>query len=87
MEIISLLLALFRAIPILDKWFQTLMVEWFNRSVDKMQTENLAAIKKALSDYDQRELEKAIGNPNAGEPSGNPGSTIVDELPGVQRDP
>ena len=83
MEIVALITAIAKAIPILDEWMQKLVVYYFNSSVDKMRKENIDAIRKVLVNKDQRDLEKAIGSPSAGLPSGNPESDIVDSLPGV----
>ena len=61
-------------------------VEWYVQTqIDSMKAEHREGIKKAIQDHDQRELEKAIGSPIAGEHSGIPGTVIVDgPLPGVR---
>jgi hypothetical protein len=84
MEIISGLVGLIKAIPIIDRWFQSLLTFYVNSQIDKMERANFEAVKKAIYDRDQRDLEKAIGSPNAGESSHNPDTVIVDGLPGVR---
>lgn len=42
-----------------------------------------AAIRKAIDEQDQRELEKQIGNRTPGEKSNLPGTVIRDRLPGI----
>lgn len=39
------------------------------------------AIDKQQQTGDQRDVEKIIGNPSPGEPSGDPGAVIVDHPP------
>lgn len=85
MEIIALITGIVKAIPVIDKWIQQFIVYYTNKKIDEMERENVAALKKAIYEYDQRDLEKAIGNPNAGEESHAPGSEIVDDLPGVPK--
>jgi divalent metal cation (Fe/Co/Zn/Cd) transporter len=79
--IIAVVLAASRAVPIIDTWIQLLITAYVNYAVDRMSYENWTALKKAVNDKDQRDLEKAIGNPNAGEPSGV--GDIRTSLPGV----
>jgi hypothetical protein len=62
---------------------ESFIVWYVNNRRDAMKAEHRAAIKKAFEQHDQRDLEKAIGNPNAGEPSNLPGTVIRDSLPGV----
>lgn len=80
---LSLLLAILKAIPILDKWFQKLVVAYTQAKIDSMEKENREAIKKALNEHDQRPIETAMGSSTVGEMSGNPGTTVVDSLPNV----
>lgn len=44
-----------------------------------------AAIKKAVDQKDQTDVEHVIGNPTPGGPSGIPGVSVVDALPGVPK--
>jgi hypothetical protein len=90
--IFSAVLAVLRSAPALAglalKFISAVenFVTWFiNNRIDQMAKENRDAIKKAVVDQDQRDLEKAIGSPTAGEPSGIPGTVIRDALPGVKK--
>ncbi len=78
---ISLLIAIFKAIPALQKLFESLMALYVQRQIDQMDKELLNAIARALKEKDQRDIEKAIGSPRAGEPSGTPGTVIIDHPP------
>lgn len=78
---IGLLTALFKAIPVLKEWFDDLITAYVNHSIDTMRKENREALGKALNGRDQRDLEKAIGSPTAGKPSGDPGTIISDRPP------
>jgi hypothetical protein len=80
-SIVAGIVGLIKAIPILDKWFTLVAVYFVNKSIDNMHKDLLDSLRKALLEKDQRDLEKAIGNPNAGEPSGLPGTVIVDAPP------
>lgn len=80
MTTVSIILALLKAFPILDKWLD----EAYNEKIKKMSKENRAALKKAIENQDQRDLETAMGSTKVGEISGIPGAEIVDNLPGVK---
>lgn len=77
MTFISIVLSILKAIPIIDSWFQQIAVA----RIAELNSENIAAIKKALTERDQRDLEEAIGNPNPGMPSGDPGTVIQKDRP------
>jgi hypothetical protein len=81
MSVISAILALLKAIPILDSWFQQFFAAYAEHEIANMKAENRDSIRKALAEHDQRDLEKAIGNPNPGEASGDSGVEIVDGPP------
>ncbi len=83
MEIISLLLGIVKLVPIVDKWIQDFIVAYTNSRIDSMRAENFEAIKSAIEKQDQRNIEKAMGNPNAGLPSNDAGTSVVDSIPGV----
>jgi hypothetical protein len=82
--IISGIFAIAKVFPIIDFWIQNLIIMYVNSRIDKMSAEDRAAIKTAIEKQDQRDLEKVIGNPNPGEPSGIPGTVLKDKLPGVK---
>lgn len=84
-QVLAGILAVIKAIPIIDKWFQKLVALYVNAEIDRMDKENRDAVKTAIEKFDQRELEKAIGNPNAGGASGIPGTITVPALPGVPK--
>lgn len=48
-----------------------------------MHKEDREAIRKAIYEHDQRDLERQIGSSSPGEVSNAPGTIIVDELPNV----
>lgn len=75
------ILAVLKAIPVLDSWFQQLAVLYFNMQVSNMKAENRDAVRKALAEHDQRDLEKATGNPNPGQHSGETTSEIISGPP------
>jgi hypothetical protein len=83
MTILSLLLAIFKAIPALKSLFDELVVAYTQSQIDNIKKEYLYAIQIAISQKDQRDIEKALGSPRAGEASGIPGAQVVDHLPGV----
>lgn len=78
---ISTILSIIKAFTALDDLFQLLMVAYAQSQIAVMHAENLAAIRKAIAEHDQRDAEHAIGNPTPGEPSGEDGTTIIDKPP------
>jgi hypothetical protein len=85
--IFSALLAVIQLIPTVEGWVQSFIAFYVVQQINSMKAENRDAIKKAFDEKDQRDLEKAIGNPAAGEPSGIPGTEHRDTLPGVPNPP
>lgn len=81
------IIALLKAIPIIDGWFQQLVAAYTASQIASMKKENRDAIRKAIIEHDQRGLEEAIGNPNPGEASGDSGAVIVDAPPPNTRIP
>jgi len=82
MQYITAIIAFFKAIPAFKDLIDQLAVWWIELQIKTMKKELQDAIYKA-SRGDQQDLEKFIGSEHAGEPSGEPGSRIVDKLPGV----
>ncbi len=76
-------IAFLKAVPALKNWFDSLVALYVARVLASMKAENIAAIKAAIDTHDQRRAEAALGNPTPGEPSGNPGTEIRDNIPGV----
>lgn len=80
---LSLLLAIFKAIPSLRKWWEELVAAYVQAEKARMSKDIRDGIKRLINEQDQIELEEAIGYSRAGEPSRLPGAVIVDRLPGV----
>jgi hypothetical protein len=81
--ILNVLLALFRAVPVLKAGWDRLLLMYLERKEVELQEEIRLGIYYAVAQKDQRGLEEAIGNPNNGKPVEIPDSEIVDELPGI----
>lgn len=86
MAIISGIIAVANAIPVIDKWLTTLFIEFAKARRASMKQENIDAIRKALQSDDQRDVENILSPSQAGEASNAPGSVIVDSLPGVHNE-
>jgi hypothetical protein len=78
--ILSLMLSIFKAIPVLDKWFEELVAAYVLQRKIWTRKENHQAIKKAFETQNQRGLEH---EDYSGKPSGI--GTIRDSLPGVRK--
>ena len=83
MAIIPMLTAIFKAIPALKDLFDQFVVAYTKSQIENIKKDYLNAIKTAINDRDQRDIEKALGSPRAGLPSGNTGAQIVDHVIGV----
>lgn len=81
--VISLLTAIFKAIPSLKAWWDSLVTLYIELKIKEMRKENRDSIKKAIHEQDQREIEATIGYSQMGELSGVPSSDVVDALPNV----
>jgi len=86
MSVFSAILAVIKAIPALKSWWDEFAAWYVAHEIASMKKELSEAIY-AASKGDQRNLEKFIGSPRAGLPSGEHGSEIVDSLPGVGKLP
>lgn len=82
-NVLAVLLAIFKAIPALKDFWDQLVANYIAAEIARMADENQNAIRKALSETDQRPIEDVIKSPRAGLPSGIDGTDIVDELPDV----
>lgn len=78
---ITIILGILKAIPILDAWFQQLSTAYTVGKIASFKKENLEALRKAINEKDQRDLEAAVGNPHPGEASGDAGAVIIDAPP------
>lgn len=77
--VITLLTALFKAVPIMEAWWEQVLVEWIKYRKIQLKKETIKAINEALKDQDQRGLEH---EDYSGKPSGI--GAIRDSLPGVR---
>ena len=80
--VVSLLTALFAAIPTFERWWESLMLEYIKLKKDRITKETREAIQNVFKEQDQRAIED---EDYSGKPSGI--GTIRDSLPGVVRDP
>jgi hypothetical protein len=85
--VLSLLLALFKAIPALKDMWERLLAMYIERQQAMLKEELRLAIYNAIHQKDQRGIEEVIRNPNHGKPIEIPDSQIVDSLPGVAPHP
>lgn len=83
MAVFPLILAILKAIPALKSLFDQFAAWYTQKEIENINKEYLNAIAKAISAKDQRDLEKAVGSPRAGEQSGLGGTEIRDSIPGV----
>ncbi len=60
-SLISLIMAILNAIPILDKWFQDLQVAYVKKKVEDNDVEFLEALKKAHEQKSTKDLQHSIG--------------------------
>lgn len=82
--LLTTILAVAKAVPVIDQWLQKLIVAYANSRIDAMAKADRDSIKTALNQQDQRDLEKALGSLKAGEASNINGTVIVTTLPGVK---
>lgn len=75
---IAAILAILKALPILDAWFQKLSAAYVQNRIASIDKENVDAIRTAIESHDQRALEKAIDSPTAGKVSGDAGAVVID---------
>lgn len=81
---LSALLAIFKAVPTLKTWWDQLLTMYVKHSINEMHEADKEALRKALNEHDQRDLETQLGSTISGEASGAPGTELRDTLPGVQ---
>ena len=78
---VSVTIAIVTAIPKLKDAWDGLLAWYLKKKIDEMRADDREAIRKAVYEHDQRMLEKQIGNPTPGLPSGLPGTIIRDDVP------
>ena len=76
----STIIAIIKAIPIIQKWFEELFILYFNMQVDSMRAENVKAIRKAIDEKDQRDIERALQSTLAGKRSHEVDSVLIDDI-------
>lgn len=81
---LKILFVIFKAIPSLKSWWDSLVTAYLTHKYAEMKKENRDAISKAFETQDQRPLEEALGSSHPGQHSIVIGSDVVDSLPGVQ---
>lgn len=81
-QVIAAILAIAKAIPVLDGWLDKLLVEYAKIKKLKILKETQEAVDDAFENQDQRGLES---QQHSGEYSGV--GTIRDSLPGVRNTP
>lgn len=79
------MIAFLKSFPTLLKLLDKAVVWYTGWRIKDMHSDVREGLKKAIEQDDQRDLEEAIGNPDAGEPVDIPGTSIVDSLPGVRK--
>lgn len=79
--ILGLLLALFKAVPALEKLWEDIVTTYVAAKIAQMKVANRDAIRRAIDTHDQRPIEVQIGSDTAGKPTGL--GEIRDTLPGV----
>lgn len=79
-------IAFIQAVPAIKLLVDQFVAIYVQFQIAAMKAEHRNAIKKAIEDQDQRELERAIKSPQAGEQTELPGTTIRDSLPNVMRE-
>lgn len=81
--IFSAVIGVINLIPTVQGWVESFVAYYVEKQRAQMRAENLAAIRKAINEHDQRGIEEALGNPNAGEPSGIGGVEFRTGIVGV----
>lgn len=77
---ITTILNVIIAIPKIKEMFEQLIALYIEQKIESMKFQNREAIRKALYELDQREIEKAMQSNMAGKPSLDPDAVIVDKL-------
>jgi hypothetical protein len=80
-QLIALVLAVAKALPIIDKWLGELFNAYQVQKKKEIQAETERAINEGIQNQDQRKIES---DQTSGKPSGL--GTIRDSLPGIVRD-
>lgn len=81
MTIFGAIIAVIKAIPVLDSWFQSIASAYLQAQIASMKQENRDAIISAVQKFNQIPMENAIGSSTAGKVSGDAGSAVIDAPP------
>lgn len=65
---ITIIIGLLKAIPVLDQWFKSLSLAYYEWKVASHDSAFIDAHRALIEKNDQRKLEEASGMPNAGKP-------------------
>jgi hypothetical protein len=76
-SIIGIVLALLKAVPIFDQWFQAMYSAYFQMKSDAHDKEFVDAQRQLISNHDQRALEAAAGSSSANKPSADQSEIIT----------
>lgn len=68
-SIIATILAIFKAVPIFDSWFQAIAAAYLQKAITDHDQAFVTGMQMLLQNKDQSGLETAIGDPTAGAPS------------------
>jgi hypothetical protein len=82
-KLLAVILAVINAVPKLKEFWDQLLVLYFQKEVEKLRKRDVEAIRKAISEKDQRDLEKQVFGKDPNYRSGIDGVRIVDKLPNV----
>jgi hypothetical protein len=83
MEILALITGIIKLIPVIKDAFEKLVAYYIGTQIESMKAENLSAVRLAMSDYDQRKIEEALGSSHAGKPVDMQGSEIRSHIVGI----
>jgi hypothetical protein len=81
--VVAFLLAFFKFFPAAKDAWEELYLAYLEKTYESWRKERKDALRNSILTKDQRDFEKAIGNPNAGKPVYERDSEIVDSLPGI----
>jgi hypothetical protein len=73
----NLIIAIITAIPKVKELWDQLLAYYVSSKIDDLHEADREAIRKAVYEHDQRDLERQIGNPYPGERSLLPGTYVV----------
>ena len=74
------MISIFKAVPALKQLWDQIIAAYIATQINTFNEETKAAIRKAIYEHDQRDLETVIGSTKSGKASGIPGAVIVDDI-------